>query len=502
MTDAKSLFGLSNRLPPMNLDAERALLGAILSNNRAYERVADYLLPEHFADPVNAAVYARATERILDGYLADAVTLHSDMEGSGALDEVGGTAYLARLLGAMVGITMAGEYGRAVHDAWLRRQLVEVGQNIVHNAFGIEGGVDAEKQIEIAQRALGDLNGADSRKDRIVSLGAAVSSAIAQASAIYAGAPSPALLSGMPTVDRAFGGFWPRNFILLAGIPGAGKTALATQIAFRIALRLYDKAIAAGAKPVEAYHQPGVSIFSLEMSAEELGTRIAAERADIPVERLMRGDLDMAVAANLARAERETAFLPMRIHDCRATSLKLLSAKVRLHLQRQPELMVVLDHLLVLESEQVRGRSGGNDAANVAVAARNLKQLAGETGLPFLVLTHATRASAGRTNPRPVMQDVKWAGEGDADVLVFVHRPIMFRDASPAPKGARESDDSCALRQARWYQERDAERDMAELVVAKRRMGASGVYRLRFNGPTTSFGEFSVPDDDRGFDGA
>jgi len=164
--------------------------------------------------------------------------------------------------------------------------------------------------------------------------------------------------------------------------------------------------------------------------------------------------------------------------------------------------MVVLDHLLVLESDQVRGRNGGNDAANVATAARNLKQLASETGLPFLVLTHATRASAGRTNPRPTMQDVKWAGEGDADVLVFVHRPIMFMDSSPGPRGPRESEEACALRQARWYKDRDALQDVAELVVAKRRMGAAGVHRLRFHGPTTSFGELGTPDNDGEFDGA
>src|SRR5579875_2058219 len=129
------LFGLTQLLPPANLEAEQALLGALLANNKAYDRVAEFLLPEHFADPVHGRIFQAIARRIESGQLADAVTLKAEFEHSGLLDEVGGPAYLAQLLSAMVGIINAGEYGRAIYDAWLRRQLIDLGETIVNRAL-------------------------------------------------------------------------------------------------------------------------------------------------------------------------------------------------------------------------------------------------------------------------------------------------------------------------------------------------------------------------------
>ena len=151
------LLGLSQRLPPTNLQAEQALLGALLANNKAYERVSDFLLPEHFADPVHGRIFRAIARRIDQGQLADAVTLKAEFEHSGILDEVGGTAYLAQLLTAMVGISNAGEYGRAIHDAWLRRELIDVGETLVNNAFGADPELNAEGQLEAAEQSLFDL---------------------------------------------------------------------------------------------------------------------------------------------------------------------------------------------------------------------------------------------------------------------------------------------------------------------------------------------------------
>ena len=134
------LLGISQRLPPSNIQAEQALLGALLANNKAYERVSEFLAPEHFADPIHGRIYQAIVRRVEAGQLADAVTLKAEFEHSGVLEEVGGTAYLAQLLTAMVGIINAGEYGRAVHDAWLRRQLIDIGETVVNNAFGADAG--------------------------------------------------------------------------------------------------------------------------------------------------------------------------------------------------------------------------------------------------------------------------------------------------------------------------------------------------------------------------
>src|SRR5580700_9938542 len=148
------LLGLSQRLPPTNLQAEQALLGALLANNRAYERLSDFLVAEHFADPIHGRVFAAIVRRIEAGQLADAVTLKAEFEHSGTLDEVGGTAYLAQLLSSMVGIINAGEYGRAIYDSWLRRQLIDIGETVVNNAFGADAELSGSAQIEAAEQSL------------------------------------------------------------------------------------------------------------------------------------------------------------------------------------------------------------------------------------------------------------------------------------------------------------------------------------------------------------
>ena len=142
---------------PPTCRPEQALLGALLANNKAYERVSEFLASEHFADPIHGRIFQAIARRVEAGQLADAVTLKAEFEHSGVLEEVGGTAYLAQLLTAMVGIINAGEYGRAIHDAWLRRQLIDIGETVVNNAFGADPELDGPKQIEAAEQALFEL---------------------------------------------------------------------------------------------------------------------------------------------------------------------------------------------------------------------------------------------------------------------------------------------------------------------------------------------------------
>src|SRR5258708_9199624 len=151
------LLGLSQRLPPTNLQAEQALLGALLANNKAYERVSEFLVSEHFADPIHGRIFQSIARRVEAGQLADAVTLKTEFEHSGVLEEVGGTAYLAQLLSSMVGIINAGEYGRAIHDSWLRRQLIDIGETVVNNAFGAHAELDGPGQTEAPQQPLSEL---------------------------------------------------------------------------------------------------------------------------------------------------------------------------------------------------------------------------------------------------------------------------------------------------------------------------------------------------------
>ena len=233
------LFGVSQRLPPSNLQAEQALLGALLANNKAYERVSEFLIPEHFADPIHGRIFQAVSRRVEAGQFADAVTLKAEFEHTGVLEEVGGVAYLAQLLSAMVGIINAGEYGRAIHDSWVRRQLIDIGETVVNNAFGAEPELDGVAQIEAAEQPLFQLATDGGTGGGFVSFERALTEAIQGAErAFHRSGHVSGLTTGLRDLDAKMGGLHPSDLVILAGRPGMGKTALATKIAFGAAKAL------------------------------------------------------------------------------------------------------------------------------------------------------------------------------------------------------------------------------------------------------------------------
>src|SRR3954469_8157847 len=239
------LLGLSQRVPPSNLQAEQALLGALLANNRAYERVSEFLAPEHFADPVHGRIYQAIARRVEAGQLADAITLKAEFEHSGVLDEVGGTASLAQLLTAMVGVINAGEYGRAIHDAWIRRQLIDIGEVVVNNAFGAEPELDGRAQIEHAESELFRLATEGGSPTGFVTFEHALTEAIHAAERAFRRSGHVSGIStGLRDLDKKTGGMHPSDLVILAGRPGMGKSALATKIAFGAARALVREAAA------------------------------------------------------------------------------------------------------------------------------------------------------------------------------------------------------------------------------------------------------------------
>ena len=269
------LLGLSQRLPPSNMQAEQALLGALLANNRAYERVSEFLAPDHFADPIHGRIFQAIARRIEAGQLADAVTLKAEFEHSGVLEEVGGTAYLAQLLTAMVGIINAGEYGRAVHDAWLRRQLIDIGETVVNNAFGADAELDGAQQIEAAEHSLFQLATDGAVAGGFVTLERALIEAIHGAERAFKRAGHVSgLTTGLHDLDAKMGGLHPSDLVILAGRPGMGKTSLATKVAVSAAKALLAEA---RADDPNALSKATVAVFSLEMSAEQLATRLLSE---------------------------------------------------------------------------------------------------------------------------------------------------------------------------------------------------------------------------------
>ena len=470
--DGASLFGASLRAPPANQIAEQALLGALLANNRTLDRVLETLEPEQFADPVNGRIYEIIRDRVSQGLLADAVTLRNVLDGAGILDEVGGPAYLAQLLSAMVAPLMASDYAAAIRDCWLRRQLIDIGQDVVALAFGADHTLDAQAQIATAERALAELGTGGRKGATLSSVGGAFRALVEHVGRVQRGEVQASLTTGIEGVDRATGGLFPGEMTILAGVPGSGKSALAMQIGTAVAER-----------------GDPVLFLTREMSTEQLLARIAGQRVGVSARALMEGRFDMLTADRLVQASQQVAAWPLDIYDCRRTPLRVLGAKTRMLLQRKPAALVILDHLLVANPDERADskRRSGQDASNVSAAAYAQREIAGDFKVPFLVLSQMSRPPSDNRGRRPSMQSLKYGGEDAADSVMFVHRPIMFMDDKPPERGKRESVDSYAETVARFRKERDDVAELAEIIVDKQRMGARRVVKMRFVEALTLF---------------
>ena len=481
------LAGISQRLPPMNLAAEQALLGALLANNRAYERVAEFLAPRHFADPVHALVYERVAARIERGAVADAVTLKAELEHDQVLAQAGGTGYLAQLLVAMVGIINAGEYGRAIRDAWIRRQLVDVGERVVNRAFGSDGPAMAgDDQIEAAEAALFALAADDAGGGSAVTFDQALDRAIEQAGVAY---NTPGGVTGIPTglmdLDRKTGGLHPSDLVILAGRPGMGKTALATKIAWNAARSLQESARSTGAaRPAGV-----VAFFSQEMSAPQLALRVLAEEIRVPGERIRRGEIGQRDIDRMVEARRRLAELPLHVDDAAAVSISAMRTRCRRLARTKGLSLVVVDYLQLMRPAV--GTKPDNRVLEISMITQGLKALAKELEVPVLALSQLSRQVESREDKRPQLSDLRESGsiEQDADAVMFVYREEYYLQQRQPKPAMFTSDDKFADALEKWQRDMEAAAGKAELLLEKQRHGPTGKVDLLFEGAFTRFAD-------------
>jgi len=481
------LLGMSQRLPPANLQAEQALLGALLANNKAYERVSEFLEPAHFVDPVHGRIYTAIMRRIEAGHLADGVTLKAELEHSGSLDEVGGTNYLAQLMSSMVGIINAGEYGRAIHDAWLRRNLIELGETVVNRAFGAEDELDGREQVEAAEQALFDLATKGGSDGGFVTFERALTDAVVGAERAYrlAGHVS-GLSTGLRDLDAKTGGMHPSDLLILAGRPGMGKTALATKIAFGAAQALVD---AARKEDPNALPKTAVAIFSLEMSAEQLATRLLSETARVSSDRIRRGDIGQRDFDRFVQVSRDIASLPIHIDDTPAISLSALRTRCR-RLKRTKGLsLVVVDYLQLMRP--AAGTKPESRVLEISQITQGLKAIAKELGVPVLALSQLSRAVEGREDKRPMLSDLRESGtiEQDADSVMFVYRDEYYLMQRAPKQLGFDGEDKFQTALEKWQRDMEQVHNKAELILVKQRHGPTGKIDLFFEAEFTRFAD-------------
>ncbi len=488
------LLGLSQRIPPANLQAEQALLGALLANNKAYERVSEFLAPEHFADPVHGRIYQAIQRRVEAGQLADVVTLRAEFEHSGLLDEVGGAAYLAQLLSAMVGVINAGEYGRVIHDAFLRRQLIELGETVVNRAFGAEAELDAKEQLEAAEQALFDLATQGSVEGGFVSFERALTEAVKVAEAAYTkGSGVSGLDTGLRDLNAKLGGLHPSDLIILAGRPGMGKTALATKIGFGAAKAVLREALE---KDPKATPRGGVAIFSLEMSAEQLATRLLSEEARVSGDHIRKGQISQRDFDRFVEVSRELASLPIYIDDTPAITISALRTRCR-RLKRTRGLdLVIVDYLQLMRP--AAGTRPENRVLEISQITQGLKAIAKELAVPVIALSQLSRAVEQREDKRPQLSDLRESGsiEQDADVVMFIYRDEYYL-AQRAPKQLGfDSEEKFQDALSKWQQDMERAHNKAEVAIAKQRHGPTGTVPLFFEAEFTRFGDLDLHHED------
>lgn len=481
------LFGRSERHVPQAGEAEQAVLGGILANNRAFE-LCSGLRAEHFYYPEHAAVFAEIARLIEAGHLADGVTLKTAFENAGTLDEVGGTAFLARLVTAMVAINVVGEYARTIQDAWMRRQAIEVGSSLIDAAFGTsvpEERVSGREAVAAAVEGLLALAEAqDAGTSGPQDLGAAVDAVLNASDRAGKGdADAVGLSTGIPSVDALWAGMWPGMLDMLAARSEHGKTALGVQVARNVAARFASDA-AAGGKP------GAVQLFSLEMNRQDIALRMLSSETGVSSDAIRNGRLSTADAASLVRARSVLRGLPLLVQDRKGMTLADIRVEAMAAVRRKHVRLIVIDHLHRIKSD----RRGGDALERVAANAEGLKDLAGMLNVPILLLAQISRVTDRRDDPRPRVSDISYAGERDADNVILLWRPELYMGAAPPEQPAKISAEKRAEADAAWWAKRGRMKGRAELIFAKRRFGATGSLWLKFDGPRTRF-EDLPPDD-------
>lgn len=478
--DNSDLSGV--KTPPANLEAEQALLGALLTNNAAYDRVSDFLSPHHFADQINGQIYKAIARRIEAGHLADPVTMKSEF--TELLADHGGMQYILDLVGAMVGIINARDYAYIIHDCWIRRELVDIGSNIVNTAFTSTSEVKGANQIETAEASLFLLaNDKEQGNATFTDLDKALHVAIESANkAFKAGGEIVGLTTGFKDLDKKIGGLHKSDLIILAGRPGMGKTALAVNIAFNAAQSLRADSNRENEKP-----KGTVAFFSLEMSSEQLGLRILSDQAEISGDRIRRGDINGTEFARLSGAVSKVAHTPLHINDTPALPVSALRAHCR-RLKRTVGLdLVVVDYLQLLRPATTQRSE--NRVQEISSITQALKALAKELEVPVIALSQLSRRVEEREDKRPNLSDLRESGsiEQDADIVMFVYRDAYYAGLKEPSKAnfANDLDYQTAL--TSWLEKMNGIYNEADLIIEKQRHGPTGTVKLNFIGEFARF---------------
>lgn len=455
---------------PHSIEAEQGLLGAILVNNYAFERVSEFLQPEHFFDPLHGQIYEIAGKMIQAGKQATPITLKTFFESAEPISEsMSAPDYMVRMAVHATTVANVRDFGKTIYDLAVRRNLIVLGEDMVNSAYDAPFEFPPEAQIEEAEKRLGDMarTGAEGH---ILSFSQALLEAIDEANEAYQrGTAIAGLATGLRDLDARMGGLQAPDLIILGGRPSMGKTALATNIAYHVASRTSD----------DGEVQP-VDFYSLEMRASQISTRILADQTGLNSEHIRRGMIsedDFRKVADTARKIQET---PLHIDQRGGISIDQFVARARRQHRKSGSKLIVVDYLQLMA-----GRSR-NTVDELTFISQGLKALAMELKVPILALAQLSRDLEKRDDKRPMLSDLRGSGsiEQDADIVLFCYREDYYVERRKPPEHDLEKFSS-------WQADMMAAHGKAEIIVAKNRHGSIGTVDVAFDAPLTRFSDLA-----------
>ncbi len=473
------------RVAPHNIEVEQALIGAILVNNEAFYRVSDFLEPQHFFVAIHQQIYDLASNLIRAGKVATPVTLKTFLPSDVDIGGLTVSQYLARLAAEATSVINAADYGRTIGDLAVRRNLIRIGEDMVNVAFDAPVDFAPRDQIEDAERRLYEIAETGRFGSGFQRFAQALTTAVDMAARAYQrDGKLSGLATGLKDLDSKMGGLQPSDLIIIAGRPGMGKTALATNIAYNIARAHRGETRADG--HIETVDGGIVGFFSLEMSAEQLATRIISERTGIPSSTIRRGGITETDFETIKDVSIELQGLPFYVDETGGLSIAQLAARAR-RLKRQRGLdVLIIDYIQLLQGSSRRAQEGR--VQEVTEITTNLKALAKELNVPVVALSQLSRQVESRDDKRPQLSDLRESGsiEQDADVVLFVFREEYYLSNKEPRPGSEEH--------LKWQTEMAAVHGKAEIIIGKQRHGPTGTVQLQFDAAVTRFDDLGRDD--------
>ena len=468
MSSLKNIEILSNlNSDPQNLEAEQTVLGSILVSNEIYDEITD-INEDFFYNPINKKIFKVINNLMQKGLLANPITLKNFFSNENELNEIGGSEYLIKLTKFSTSKLQIKYYTNLLHDLKIRRNLIEISKQILEDSANKNSDINSEQIIESAEKKLFDIAERGKFNKSYIEFKEALVQTIAMASSAYkneegiVGVPS-----GLKDLDDRLGGLHKQDLIIIAGRPSMGKTALATNIAFNAAKIIRNRE-----------KNSSIIFFSLEMSSEQLSTRILSEQARIKSNDIRRGKINQDDFEKFIETSKSLENLPLFIDDTPAITISTLSNRARRIKRLHGLELIVVDYIQLMKSGNYRNDGRVQEIAEIT---QGLKALAKELDVPILALSQLSRAVEQRDDKKPQLSDLRESGsiEQDADVVMFVYREEYYLEKLEPRVGTAEH--------VEWQEKMNLVHNLAELIIGKQRHGPTGIIRLEFESAFTKF---------------